>query len=58
MTPQPQPHKEAARYLKGFDFSGPFAHSSIGSDWPDSESPIPLRCLPFHEPARHADSCI
>jgi hypothetical protein len=37
MTPQPQPHNEAARYLKGFDFSGPFAHSSIGSDWPDSE---------------------
>ena len=32
----PQQRKEAARYLKAFDFSGLFTDPSIGWDWPDS----------------------
>ena len=32
----PQQRKEAARYLKDFDFSGLFTAPSIGWDWPDS----------------------
>lgn len=34
----PQQRKEAARYLKAFDFSGLFTDPSIGWDWPDSGS--------------------
>jgi hypothetical protein len=32
----PQQRKEAARYLKAFDFSGLFTDPAIGWDWPDS----------------------
>ncbi len=32
----PQQRKEAARYLKAFDFSGLFTDPSIGWNWPDS----------------------
>jgi hypothetical protein len=31
----PQQRKEAARYLKAFDFSCLFTDPSIGWDWPD-----------------------
>ncbi len=36
----PQQRKEAARYLKAFDFSGLFADPSIGWDWPSSGKPL------------------
>jgi hypothetical protein len=36
----PQQRKEAARYLKAFDFSGLFADPSIGWDWPESGRPL------------------
>jgi hypothetical protein len=32
----PQQRKEAARYLKAFDFSGIFTDPAIGWDWPDA----------------------
>ena len=36
----PQQRKEAARYLKAFDFSGLFTDPSIGWNWPSSEKPL------------------
>jgi hypothetical protein len=36
----PQQHKEVARYLKAFDFSGLFTDPSIGWDWPDTGKPL------------------
>lgn len=36
----PQQRKEAARYLKAFDFSGLFGDPSIGWDWPETGKPL------------------
>lgn len=36
----PQQRKEAARYLKVFDFSGLFGDPSIGWDWPETGKPL------------------
>jgi len=38
----PQQRQEIARYLEAFDFSGLFSDPSVGWDWPDSRSQLPV----------------